>query len=456
MAGTKNILFLGTSEVGMLENMKEQMRQIYNVNLFIACHPGATLLDLGQYLTNFLKSNEPLDQIYIFALTCSIWKKMSLTTEDQSIKVITWNPTCNLSFVPVQMDAISRIAARRNPAVKVYLVIPTMKDIATFNETFLHRKGRSDLIPLLEQQPQFQRSFLNIKAREVFGKTVELQNTNLTWFKKQTFSMKTVFDRYYNGKNQANPHHKFWMGASDKLDALDLCYDGLHYTKTAFMEMFAMLSLSNFQRRTQDPRPDIPTTSTTTTSVIVEEMEAVPGPSGIQGRIEYRPHPPRTIPSTPTKQAPKKSSTRVFYSRTFKGSTGLKERLSTPSKSFGKRSSIPDCPQSTSATKKSRVTTPTTPTTSKAKPKLKGLARFNKRKQAKRQNPVSEEPPRMPKVNQPQPSTSSTVSAELTTFTTVQVTKLWKFAKERNISKEIVLKELNRVFEQVTDMDRLD
>ncbi|KAL7631850.1 UNVERIFIED_CONTAM: hypothetical protein RMT77_017837 [Armadillidium vulgare] len=222
MAGTKNILFLETSEVGMLESVKEQMRQMHNINLFISCHPGATLLDLGQYLTNFLKSNGPLDQIYIFALTCSIWKKMFLTTEDKYIEVITWNPTCNLSYVPVQMDAISRIAACRNHAVKIYLVIPTMKDIATFNETFLRRKGRSDLIPLLEQPPQFQRSFLNIKAREVFGKTVELQNTNLTWFKKQTFSMKTVIDRYYNTKNQANPHHKFWMGASDRLDALDL------------------------------------------------------------------------------------------------------------------------------------------------------------------------------------------------------------------------------------------
>src|ERR1700755_3638024 len=240
-----------------------------------------------------------------------------------------------MSLVPVQMDTINRIATKFNPNVMVYLVIPTMKDIASFNEAFLNRQGRSDLIPSLEQQPHLQRAFINLKAREMFGKTVELQGTNQPWFRKQTFSMKSVFDSYYNKKDQGNPHHQFWMGRSDRLNALDLCNDGLHYTEAAFDEMFANLSLTNFKRRTQESR--LATTATTptttsTTSVIVEEVESVPGSSGIQSRIEYRPRQPQRVPSTKKRRTEGKSETRVYYSRAFRDSMNLGEQPSTSSK----------------------------------------------------------------------------------------------------------------------------
>src|ERR1700755_1905640 len=98
-----------------------------------------------------------------------------------------------MSLVPVQMDTINRIATKFNPNVMVYLVIPTMKNIASFNEAFLNRQGRGDLIPSLEQHPHLQRAFLNLKAREMFGKTVELQDNKFTWFNKKIFAMKMVF-----------------------------------------------------------------------------------------------------------------------------------------------------------------------------------------------------------------------------------------------------------------------
>ena len=369
------------------------------------------------------------------------------------------------------MDAITRIAVRHNPAVKVFLVIPSMKDISSFNEAFLKRQGRSDLVPSLEKHPQLKRAFLNLKAREMFGQTVDLQSTNLIWFKKRIFSMKTVFDRYYNDKNQPNPHHKFWMGGSDRLDALDLCYDGLHYTEAVFEKMFAILSQTNFQKRTQDPIPattPIPTT-TTTTSVIVEEVESVPGPSGIQGRLEYRPSQPAAVPSTLPKRTKGKSKT--YYSRTFVHSMGLGEQQSTASespqprdgvKTTKKKRSSMDCPSSTSTSKKSRPTQtlptpiPTTSTASTSKSKGKGLWRFNIRRKKQRKNIVREGSSLKSTVNTPQPSSSSTVSSELTTFATLQIAKFWKFAKERGVSKETALKELNRVFEQVTAMDHQD
>ena len=466
MVRTERILVIGTSEVRVLENLIEQLQRIYDINLFVLCYPGATLLTIGQHLTRFLKSHGAMDQIYIFGLTCSIWKKMPLNSEEKPIQAITWDPVCNLSYVPIQMDAITRIAARYNPAVRVYLVIPIMKDIATFNDTFLKRKGRSDLIPLLEQHPQFKRDFLNIKAREMFGKTVEIQGNNQPWFQKRTFSMKAVFDRYYNRKGQSNPHHKFWMGGSDRLGAEDLCYDGLHYTETTFKEMFAFLSLTNFQQRTQDPRPatnPIPTT-TTTTSVIVEEVESVPGPSSIQGRLEYRPSQPAALPSsTPPKRTKGKPKARVFYrSRTFKNSMGLGEQPASTSESPRPRDGVksqkkrgsPMDGSSNSKTKKSRTTNtlPTTPTASTSKSKVKGLRRFDKRKRMQRQDHVSEGTSNN---NKPTTSTSA-ITPEFTTLTTVHITKLWNSAKERGISREAALKEFNRVFEQVTAMDHQD
>src|ERR1044072_4743562 len=127
---SRRILMLGNSEVGILSRLKERLQREYDIDLFISCQSGAKLMSLGQNLTHFLKSNGPVDQIYIFGLTCSICKKISLTSEDQSIQIITWDPVSNMSPVIVQMNTINRIATKFNPHVMVYFVIPTMKDIA--------------------------------------------------------------------------------------------------------------------------------------------------------------------------------------------------------------------------------------------------------------------------------------------------------------------------------------
>ncbi|KAL7632772.1 UNVERIFIED_CONTAM: hypothetical protein RMT77_016896 [Armadillidium vulgare] len=460
MNGMKRLLFIGTSEVATLDRMKEQLQQIYEVELFVSLHPGVNLLTLGRHLATFLKSNGPVDQIYIFGLTCSIWKKVSLTIDKESVNVLTWDSACNLSFVPIQMNAIVSLAVRSNPAVKVYLVIPTMKDIASFNEAYLKRQGWDDLIPSLEEHPHFQRAFLNKKAQEMFEQTVELQGNNLPWVQKRTFSMKTVFDRYYNNKCQGNPHHRFWMGESDRLDALDLSYDGLHYTATAFEEMFAFLSLNNFNKRAQENRPvtTIATpTTTTTTSVVVEEVKSTPGPSGIQGRLEYRktsPHQPRTVPSTPKMRTKGKLENRLFYSRSFVDSMGMGELPSTSSKSShhdgvnvdNKRGSFTDCPLRTSKPEKNfpKNTLPTSTTASTSKRKVKGLQRFDKRRKMRLQSAKLEG---FSKSTGNNTTTSpSTMSPEFITFIAVQASKLWSFAKEQNIPKEVALKEFNRAF----------
>ncbi|KAL7633224.1 UNVERIFIED_CONTAM: hypothetical protein RMT77_016328 [Armadillidium vulgare] len=83
MVRTERILVIGTSEVRVLENLIEQLQRIYEINLFVLCYPGATLLTIGQHLTRFLKSHGAMDQIYIFSLTCSIWKKMPLNSEEK-------------------------------------------------------------------------------------------------------------------------------------------------------------------------------------------------------------------------------------------------------------------------------------------------------------------------------------------------------------------------------------
>ena len=461
---------LGTSEVGILTRLRERLQHEYDITLFISCHSGAKLMSLGRDLTHFLKSNGPVDQIYIFGLTCSIWKKISLTSDDQSIQVITWDPFANMSLVPVQMDTINRIATKFNPHVMVYLVIPTMKDIASFNEAFLNRQGRSDLIPSLEQHPHLKRAFLNLKAREMFGKTVELQEPRFTWYNKMVFPMKRVFDHYYNNTSQANPHHQFWMGKSDILDAVDMCCDGLHYTESAFNEMFAILSLTNFNRRAQEPRPvtplvNIPTT-TTTTSVIVEEIEVVPGSSGIQGRLEYRPSQPRTVLSTKKRRTKGKTEARVFYSRTFVGSKNLGEQPSTSSEStlphdgvqVKKKGSLTTC-HKTSKSKKSgptKSTPPTSTTTSNTvKPKVKRLqTRYNQRRKMLRRLAKQKGTSQNPTSNNP-PPTPSTTTLELATLATFHISKIWKFVKDKGITKEVALQELNRVINQVSEMDPL-
>jgi len=53
----QGLLFLGTSEVGVLERIREQLKQINETNIFVSCNSGANLLLLGQRLTHFLTSS---------------------------------------------------------------------------------------------------------------------------------------------------------------------------------------------------------------------------------------------------------------------------------------------------------------------------------------------------------------------------------------------------------------
>ncbi|KAL7648325.1 UNVERIFIED_CONTAM: hypothetical protein RMT77_000231 [Armadillidium vulgare] len=140
----------------------------------------------------------------------------------------------------------------------------------------------------------------------------------------------------------------------------------------------------------------------------------------------------------------------------------LGEQPSTSSKSFPfqqregekvnkEKGSFTGCPLTTSKTKKSSGTETIPPTSSKSK--VKRLQRpANRRRKIQRRVKRQQGNNTQSTVNNPSTLTPAVLS-EFSVFSAVHSTQIWKFAKEKGISKEIALQEFIKVFKQVSEMD---
>src|SRR6201990_2742537 len=123
------------------------------------------------------------------------------------------------------------------------------------------------------------------------------------------------------------------------------------------------------------------------------------------------------------------------------------------------KGSLTTCPTTTSKSKKSgptKTTPPTSTTTSSnVKPKVKRLqTRYNPRRKMLRRLAKQKGTSLNSTSNNP-PPTPSTTTLELATLATFHISKIWKFVKDKGITKEVALQELNRVINQVSEMDPL-
>lgn len=260
----KTVLMVGDSELAPIKTMKEKLQQRYDVEILLNFQPGRGLVDSAPMIRQAFRRTKDIDIVLLFGLTCAIWKKQPVILGGTTHNMITYNAATNMSLLPSFLDTVTIMARHFNPKVAIYVVIPSIKDICTFNAGILTELKNAHLIPELEKLPNFSRDYLTTKARKAYRESEGLISNRFgTWAGKNTLPCHVVFNHfYYKTQEQTGlayadfPHHLFLHGKVDKLGAEDLCYDGLHYTFTFFDMLFEFLSPLNFSQRESSSTTD--------------------------------------------------------------------------------------------------------------------------------------------------------------------------------------------------------
>lgn len=299
----KNVLVIGDSQTDSIERLRQHLEELYDINLYVRTRSGATLLDIGQALNKiYRRERVRFDFIYIFGLTCFMWSKEKIHEIDAHFNFITWNPACNLSLMPATIDAIVHEAQAHYKEVKVFLMIPPIRDIATLNEQHLKVQKRKDLLDAVRQHPLLSRQALSEKARLLYQESLHLMDRKCYWKGKRTFSLASVFDNYY--QDEVNPHEEFFSGLTDRLLASDMTYDGLHYTEPFVKLLFEMLS--PYWSSTSAQRP---------ARVSSPETESVSSPPATRDRLEFTSESRRALKFSPITAPTPSSSSPTFSSK---------------------------------------------------------------------------------------------------------------------------------------------
>ena len=305
MDNRRKFLFLGDSEVTTLMAIVPELQRRWNAAIRVQGYPGKDLTALGRHITHELKMGHGFDYIFLFGLTCHVWTKVNLFPDGQGPQVISNRPSANLSLLPAFLDATSRVVSKLSPGAVLYLVVPSAKDIYSFNVNYLTKKGLEHLIPDLDTHPLLNRSYLATKARAIqLDMESRLINPNIWWKNKHIISMNDVFDFHWRANKVPEPFPTsvYLNGQTDILEAWDLLYDGLHYTPDCFKAFWQFIIKKCGVQPIPTPT-ERPSTSTTKLSRVQKRIlspsEPIVTHSGNEGE---------NVPPTPAELPPSVSS----------------------------------------------------------------------------------------------------------------------------------------------------
>ena len=140
-----NVLIVGYSEAIGFEDIVHRIKNQFLINLEIEGKRGTSLINVQPLIKG--KMSELTDIVIITGLTCMSWKKVPFKDDDpNSPYLITFDETYNNHDVVSCMEDLVGECIQKNSDVKVYLLIPTVKDIFKFNRKLLTKQKANSFL----------------------------------------------------------------------------------------------------------------------------------------------------------------------------------------------------------------------------------------------------------------------------------------------------------------------
>ncbi|KAL7631001.1 UNVERIFIED_CONTAM: hypothetical protein RMT77_018712 [Armadillidium vulgare] len=223
------VLLVGSSETAVFGKVREQLENKYILKIDIETKSGCNLGECYKLIKKIHKKK--YDVVFIFALITEGWTKMKANYGRSTISV--FGPTTlSLQNIPEIMNKISQEFCRVNPACEIYLVIPPLKDLFTFNQRRLERAWGPNSINILENHPVLNPISMREHSIKLYEEFSSLVNDEYQWMKKNIILANDSIKLYFSRNSKSRPyeilpHYNYKNKNSLKMN-LPLIPDGLH------------------------------------------------------------------------------------------------------------------------------------------------------------------------------------------------------------------------------------
>ncbi|KAB7503167.1 hypothetical protein Anas_12895, partial [Armadillidium nasatum] len=237
-----HMLVVGSSEAGIFRTGHAFLRDEYNIAVYVVNHSGCTLEQSLGLLKRAMKPH--FDIVLVWALTPLAWIRTPIRTRGRrEMTVFRPNPFFSINAIPGIMAQITTHAFSRNNQCRVYLVIPAVKDMYTFNQTRLIREWGPTYKDFLNDDDRLNPIVMNKHSCHVYEQFKSLGQDQFHWPGKLlmygNFALNSYYGKYsrkYKYTKQKTPHAAYLCGESLSLN-LGLIPDGLHGNQT-FLKYF--------------------------------------------------------------------------------------------------------------------------------------------------------------------------------------------------------------------------
>src|SRR5678815_2988571 len=194
----RTLLAVGASELELLRREKKLLRDQFNLHVRVDYGSGRTIHDCPPYIETLMKPD--VDFILIWALTPLAWQKKSISNGDKSTTV--FEPVVNFTVegVPNIMDQITKYAKKKNPRVKVYLMIPPVKDMYVFNQKRITKAWGPAFADHLKDDDSMSPRLMREHSIRSLIRFEDLAYFRYKWTDKTTLRGSEVFNYYYGTK----------------------------------------------------------------------------------------------------------------------------------------------------------------------------------------------------------------------------------------------------------------
>ncbi|KAB7499512.1 hypothetical protein Anas_12599 [Armadillidium nasatum] len=141
-----HILVIGDSEVIAFRRAAEELERRYLAAFTFDAVPGRSIIDGMQALRQIFARH--MDIVLVLGLTCYSWHKVPMVCSPH-VKLVTNNPNARLESVAQFMQEAHHFCSMVNPRVKMFLVLPSVKNIYNFNVSIISKKYSSQAAQLL-------------------------------------------------------------------------------------------------------------------------------------------------------------------------------------------------------------------------------------------------------------------------------------------------------------------
>lgn len=270
----------------------EELEKRYLATFTLDVVPGRSIIESNQALRQIFERH--IDVVIVLGLTCYFWHKVPMVCSPH-VKLVTNNPNVRLESVAQFMQEAYHFCSMVNPRGKMYLVLPSVKNIYDFNVSIINKKYSSQATQLLSDMDKdfrFARTHLVSTARRIYSDQQLLHSEEYSWSGKNILMIHHALNHFVRdicrGTTRWAPHAKFLKGLSDNFHFPEMVSDGLHYTPHCVIMFFESIkpycswlrvrpSPSALPSPTSEglPVPEVVTSSPSPDSSAVEEKEIV-------------------------------------------------------------------------------------------------------------------------------------------------------------------------------------